>query len=81
MYICVSDSGCGIAENELPYIFDRFYRGDKVRSRTEGGTGLGLSIAKWIVEVHGGDIHIHSRVGDGTRIELLFPRKKSVTKP
>ncbi|MNH83203.1 Alkaline phosphatase synthesis sensor protein PhoR [compost metagenome] len=81
VYICVSDSGCGIAENELPYIFDRFYRGDKVRSRTEGGTGLGLSIAKWIVEVHGGDIHIHSRVGDGTRIELLFPRKKSVTKP
>ncbi|MNT17714.1 Alkaline phosphatase synthesis sensor protein PhoR [compost metagenome] len=81
VYICVSDSGCGIAENELPYIFDRFYRGDKVRSRTEGGTGLGLSIAKWIVEVHGGDIHIHSRVGDGTRTELLFPRKKSVTKP
>ncbi|MNX09842.1 Alkaline phosphatase synthesis sensor protein PhoR [compost metagenome] len=81
VYVCVSDNGYGIAENELPYIFDRFYRGDKVRSHTEGGTGLGLSIAKWIVEVHGGDIHIHSRVGDGTRIELLFPRKKSVTKP
>lgn len=81
VYVCVSDNGYGIAENELPYIFDRFYRGDKVRSHTEGGTGLGLSIAKWIVEVHDGDIHIHSRVGDGTRIELFFPRKKSVTKP
>lgn len=80
VYISISDSGCGIAESDLPYIFDRFYRADKVRSRTEGGTGLGLSIAKWIVDVHGGVIQVHSRLGEGTRIELLFPRKKFVMK-
>jgi two-component system sensor histidine kinase CiaH len=76
VYISVSDSGCGIAEDELPHIFERFYRGDKVRSRAEGGTGLGLSIAQWIVEEHGGVIRIDSKVITGTKVELLFPRKK-----
>ncbi|KJD45447.1 sensor histidine kinase [Paenibacillus terrae] len=76
VYISVSDNGSGIAEDELPYVFDRFYRGDKVRSRTEGGTGLGLSIAQWIVEVHGGSIRIHSETNKGTQVELFFPRKK-----
>ncbi|WEK54415.1 MAG: HAMP domain-containing sensor histidine kinase [Candidatus Cohnella colombiensis] len=76
VYISVSDNGCGIAEDELPHIFDRFYRGDKIRSRSEGGTGLGLSIAQWIVDVHGGVIRIESKVDQGTKVELLFPRKK-----
>ncbi|MBW7452726.1 sensor histidine kinase [Paenibacillus sepulcri] len=76
VYISVSDNGCGIAEDELPYVFDRFYRGDKVRSRAEGGTGLGLSIAEWIVDVHGGTIRIDSKVNMGTQVELLFPRKR-----
>jgi two-component system, OmpR family, sensor histidine kinase CiaH len=75
VYISISDSGCGIAEDELPHIFERFYRGDKVRSRTQGGTGLGLSIAQWIVDAHGGVIRVHSKVNTGTKVELLFPRK------
>jgi two-component system sensor histidine kinase CiaH len=75
VYISVTDNGCGIAEDELPHVFERFYRGDKVRSRAEGGTGLGLSIAQWIVEEHGGSIRIDSKVTAGTKVELLFPRK------
>ncbi|WP_164545622.1 sensor histidine kinase [Paenibacillus albus] len=73
--IIVSDSGRGIPKEELPYLFDRFYRGDKSRSRNEGGTGLGLSIAKWIVDAHGGTIRAESQSGEGTRFELRFPRK------
>lgn len=73
--IIVSDSGRGIPKEELPYLFERFYRGDKSRSRQEGGTGLGLSIAKWIVDAHGGTIRAESRNGEGTRFELRFPRK------
>lgn len=80
VYISVSDEGCGIPEEELPHVFERFYRGDKVRSRTEGGTGLGLSIAQWIVDEHGGVIHIDSKVNVGTRVEVLFPRKNSNAK-
>ncbi|MFC5529068.1 sensor histidine kinase [Cohnella yongneupensis] len=73
--IVISDTGCGIAEEDLPHVFERFYRGDKSRSRTQGGTGLGLSIARWIVEAHGGSIRIHSKGTEGTQVELLFPRK------
>jgi two-component system sensor histidine kinase CiaH len=76
VYISVTDTGCGIAEDELPHIFERFYRGDKVRSRAEGGTGLGLSIAQWIVDTHGGAIRVDSKINSGTKVELLFPRKK-----
>jgi two-component system sensor histidine kinase CiaH len=75
VYISILDTGCGIAEDELPHIFERFYRGDKVRSRTQGGTGLGLSIAQWIVDAHGGVIRVYSKVNMGTKVELLFPRK------
>jgi two-component system sensor histidine kinase CiaH len=75
VYIGISDSGCGISEDELPHIFERFYRGDKARTRTQGGTGLGLSIAQWIVDTHGGVIRVHSKVNTGTKVELLFPRK------
>jgi signal transduction histidine kinase len=76
VYISVSDNGCGIAEDELPHVFERFYRGDKVRSRSEGGIGLGLSIAQWIVDAHGGVIRIDSKLNIGTKVELLFPKKK-----
>lgn len=73
--VIVKDSGCGIAEADLPHIFDRFYRGDKARSRSEGGTGLGLSIAHWIVHAHKGSIRVTSQVNIGTEFQILFPRK------
>ncbi|MBB3070759.1 signal transduction histidine kinase [Paenibacillus baekrokdamisoli] len=73
--IIVKDSGCGIAEVDLPHIFERFYKGDKTRSRTEGGTGLGLSIAQWIVQEHKGSIRVTSQVSIGTEFQIIFPRK------
>ena len=61
----VSDAGIGIAPEDLPHVFDRFWRADKVRSRDMGGRGLGLSIAKWIVEKSGGTLRVESLVGHG----------------
>ncbi len=69
----VQDSGIGIAAEDLPHIFDRFFRSDPARTRQTGGTGLGLSIAKWIVERHGGHFDVLSRDGIGTRISVLLP--------
>lgn len=71
--IRLEDTGSGIPTNELPHIFDRFYRVDKARSRQLGGTGLGLSIAKEIVQAHGGDIRVTSKVGSGTRVSITLP--------
>jgi len=72
MVLEVNDTGIGIKKEEINKVFDRFYRGDKVRSREEGGTGLGLSIAKWIVDKHKGKILLTSEVGKGTRVKIYF---------
>ena len=72
----VQDNGIGIAKEDLPHIFDRFYRADPNRTRKTGGTGLGLSIAKWIVDQHGGHFDVLSRPDFGTRITVLLPQQK-----
>jgi len=69
----VQDSGSGIAPEELGHLFDRFYRADKSRSRTEGGTGLGLSIARRLAQAHGGDITVASAPGEGATFAVTLP--------
>lgn len=71
--ITVSDTGIGIPPDDLPHIFDRFYRVDKARSRNEGGAGLGLSIAQWIAEAHGGQLSVQSKLGKGSTFTLHLP--------
>ncbi|NBI29224.1 sensor histidine kinase [Chengkuizengella marina] len=71
--ISVQDKGIGIADEHLPYLFNRFYRIDKSRSREQGGSGLGLSIAKNLVEKYEGTIEIESKVGEGTKVIVSFP--------
>lgn len=73
-YACVSvkDNGCGINKEDLPHIFERFYRVDKSRNKNIPGTGLGLSIAKWIIDVHSGSVEVNSVVGQGTEFISKF---------
>ncbi|HUL04264.1 MAG TPA: ATP-binding protein [Gemmatimonadales bacterium] len=71
--VAVADSGSGIAPEHLARVFERFYRADAGRARTQGGTGLGLAIVKHLVEAHGGRVWAESAVGRGTTIELFFP--------
>ena len=71
--ISVHDTGIGIPQEDLPHIFDRFYRVDKARSRETGGTGLGLSIVKQIVLLHGGDITAQSEESKGSTFIIELP--------
>lgn len=72
--IAVRDTGIGIAKDDLPLIFDRFWRADKVRSPEIGGTGLGLSIAKWVVQQHGGTLEVQSEIGKGSLFFVCLPK-------
>lgn len=71
--ITISDTGEGIPPDDLPYVFDRFYRADKSRSRTSGGSGIGLAIVKQLVEAHGGRVRAESQPGQGTSIAFTLP--------
>ena len=69
----IEDTGIGISKEDLPHIFDRFYRADESRTKETGGTGLGLSIAKWIILKHKGTIEVQSKLGIGTKVSILLP--------
>lgn len=71
--IKITDTGIGIPEENLPHIFDRFYRVEKARTGSDKGSGLGLSLCKWIVEAHNGKIHIESTIMKGTTVTISLP--------
>jgi two-component system, OmpR family, heavy metal sensor histidine kinase CusS len=77
----VIDTGCGIAPQDLPRIFDRFYRADPARSNTSGNVGLGLAIVKSIVSLHGGAIAARSHVGEGTCMSIRLPAENRTPSP
>ena len=71
--IQVKDTGIGISKENLPYIFDRFFRADKARSREMGGSGLGLNIVQWIINAHHGTIDVTSKIGEGSCFTIYLP--------
>ncbi len=72
--VSVSDTGKGIYSGDMPHLFERFYRGDKSRSRSSGGAGLGLAISRRLVELHGGKIWVESQSGNGTTFTFSIPK-------
>ena len=73
----VSDDGPGIPDSEVARVFERFYRADSARSSSDGGAGLGLAIARWIVELHGGDIRVDSQRAARLSHDRNHPRRAS----
>ncbi len=78
--VSVNDTGCGIAAEHLPHIFERFYRVDRVRSNSGQNLGLGLAVVKSIVDRHGGYIEINSEVGRGTKVRLVLPASNQISR-
>jgi len=78
--LTISDNGVGIPAEDLPFIFDRFYRVDKARNRSQGGSGLGLAIAKWVAQAHGGDIYVTSEVNVGSTFTVVLPVREKEMK-
>jgi signal transduction histidine kinase len=74
IHLSVSDTGSGIAADDVPHIFDHFYRGDPARARRTGGSGLGLAMVKSLVEAHGGHVAVDSTVGLGSTFSVTLPR-------
>lgn len=74
--VLVKDTGIGVSEEEIPRIFERFYRVDRARSRNSGGTGLGLAIVKHLIEAHHGQIDVESAVGEGTTFKVNLKKKQ-----
>lgn len=72
--ISVEDNGTGIPEEDLPFVFERFYKADKARTRGRAGTGLGLAIAKNIIDAHRGHINVTSELGKGTKFTIFLPK-------
>jgi two-component system sensor histidine kinase BaeS len=79
--LLVSDTGVGIDSSELPYVFDRFYRGAQASESRAAGSGLGLSIVRSVVEMHNGRVAISSSPGNGTQVSIVLPRDVSVSSP
>jgi len=73
IFITVSDNGCGISEEDLPHIFERFFRADKSRIHKTGSMGIGLSITKAIIEAHGGKIYAESKLETGSKFTIILP--------
>ncbi|WP_283715433.1 sensor histidine kinase [Clostridium perfringens] len=73
--ISIEDQGIGISEEDLKYVFERFYRVDKSRTRATGGTGIGLTIVKSIVSSHGGEVKLESKLGEGSKFTIILPKE------
>ncbi|WP_300262980.1 sensor histidine kinase [Clostridium sp.] len=73
--ISIEDQGIGISEDDLKYVFERFYRADKSRTRATGGTGIGLTIVKSIVSSHGGEVKLESKLGEGSKFIIILPKE------
>jgi len=72
--VSIKDTGTGIALDEQPFIFERFYRGEKSRNRKTGGAGIGLTVVKAIVEAHGGKVAVQSTLHQGSEFIVRFPK-------
>lgn len=73
LLVCVRDSGAGIAENDLPYVFDRYYQGEEGRQSFRAGSGIGLAMVKELTQLHKGTIEVFSKHGEGTEIKISLP--------